>query len=508
MSMHRAMLVLIPLLSVFAWAVRPDDLGSPPTKLEQQRVLNLIPSGHVQPHKQMAHAPETQLGASSLAQLAEPEPVVHAGSSAHHPHQKKEETSGVGEPVAYGEPVTSDADLKKEEVMVLGKEMVTEGQCVTHCDGATDVLKHLVKKERHVEVACMIGGSLAFLIALICVSIWIGMSVKPRVPGYWKNGSQLMPFSISNAFDDEYDVTEELLPVVQKLVDMTTIPDLLGVGHDAAWQTHKRFKVTKVMRIESGRHWNQYATAKSVTPKFADSLKEMPEELRKDTEERWKKIEADHAERENDPVVGPFLKKLGLDRSRNEKMLFHGSPLAGARNRSGEVIFPTEAQAPMNAIKKTGFDERLGSANGMLGSGTYFGDAITKADSYAGRYHEWPDGKDPGSVGEVAAMFLARVAVGCPYITNQSLEQLRRPPCLQGHFDASLCGATVNHGEPWNKKGVELEVCEHARCDSVIADPPMIDNHPWATAFREFVLYEKRCYPEYLFYYERLDAEK
>lgn len=474
------MIVLIPLLSMFAWAVRPE-VGSLPKKLEQQVALDLVPSGHVHHHNHTAAAREAHFNGSNLAQLAQ--------TSARH-----------------NTPEPSNADLLKEEVKVNGKEMVTENQCVKHCDGATDVLKHLVSQERHVEVFCMLGGTLAFLTALVCVSIWIGMGVKPPPPRYWKNGGHCC-CSFSNDFDAEYDVTDQLLPVVQRLVDMTTVPHLLGVGHDAAWQTHKRFKVTKVMRIESGRHWNQYANARGVTPRFADSLKEMPEDLRKDTEERWKKIQGDHAERENDPIVGPFLKKLGLDRSRNEVMLFHGSPLAGARNRSGEIIFPTEAQAPMNAIKKTGFDERLGNAKGMLGAGTYFGDHITKADSYAGRYHEWPEGKDPGSVGECAAMFLARVAVGTPYITSQSLEQLRRPPCLQGTFDATLCAAEVNHGLPWNKKGVTLEVTERARFDAVIADPPMTDGHPWATEFREYVLYEKRCYPEFLFYYERLDAE-
>jgi len=397
----------------------------------------------------------------------------------------------------------TDADIRAGEVNENGKEMMSEKKC----EGAMDVMTSLINQERHVEVFFKVGGCIAFLIALICVSIWIGMGVKPLPPSYWKNGKYCC-CSFSNDFDDEFDVTEKLGPVVQRLVDMTNKPHLLGVGHDASWQTHKRFKVTKVVRVESGRHWNQYATALKVTPLYKDSLQEMPAALRNDTDERWKSIQSDHAERWNDPVVGPFLKKLGLDHSRNEMMLFHGSPLAGARNRKGEIIFPTEAQAPMNAIKKTGFDERLGSAKGMLGSGTYFGDSIGKADSYAGRYHEWPDGKDPGSVGETAAMFLARVAVGCPYITTQSLEQLRRPPCLQGHFDSNLAAAEVSYGQPWSKKGLEMEVCEHCRCDAVIADPPMTDEHPWATEFREFVLYEKRCYPEFLIYYERLEAEE
>ena len=49
---------------------------------------------------------------------------------------------------------------------------------------------------------------------------------------------------------------------------------------------------------------------------------------------------------------------------------------------------------------------------------------------------------------------------------------------------------------------------KHARFDAVIAEPPMSDDHPWATEFREFVLYEKRCYPEFLIYYERHDESQ
>jgi len=479
----RALLVLVPLLSISAWATRPVETPANPEK----QVLNLVASGHVQVAR---HQPGKQPLAANLAQLAE---------TVHHIAPKAE--TAAGEVAAVENEIVDGLPDKKEMVLIDEARKGADGK---KCEGVTDVLFELLTQDRKLEVFFMIGGTVAFLIALVCVSIYIGMGLKPPPPRYWNNGAHFC-CSFNNDFDEEFDVTTELLPVVQKLFDMTTASHALGVGVDAAWQTHKKFKVTKVVRIESGRHWTQYATALNVTQPYEKCLDQMPAELRKDTQERWQAVRDDHLERENDPLVGPFLKSLGLDSSRNETMLFHGSPLAGARNRSGEVIFPTEAQAPMNAIKKTGFDERLGNAKGMVGAGTYFGDHVAKADSYAGRYHEWPDGKDPGSVGEKAAMFLARVAVGCPYVTKQSLEQLRRPPCLQGHFDANLCGAEVQFGLPYPKKGVELEVCEHARFDAVIAEPPMTDNHPWATEFREFVLYEKRCYPEFLIYYERHD---
>ncbi|CAE7931950.1 Tnks [Symbiodinium necroappetens] len=42
-----------------------------------------------------------------------------------------------------------------------------------------------------------------------------------------------------------------------------------------------------------------------------------------------------------------------------------------------------------------------------------------------------------------------------PYKTNQSLEQLRRPPCVQGHFDLNLFwNDEVHIGRPWREKGV------------------------------------------------------
>merc|ERR1711957_1002526 len=131
--------------------------------------------------------------------------------------------------------------------------------------------------------------------------------------------------------------------------------------------------------------------------------------------------------------------------------MFHGCPGAGARDKQGAAQFQTESESPVHCVKRQGLDDRLGCVTGMYASGAYFADMASKADQYAGRYNAPPE----GSVGEQATMFLVRVVLGCPYLTNQSLEQLRRPPCIEGHFDLNLSwNERVQIGLPWREKGV------------------------------------------------------
>jgi len=162
-------------------------------------------------------------------------------------------------------------------------------------------------------------------------------------------------------------------------------------------------------------------------------------------------------------------------------------------------MYLSEEQSPVGVIKQQGFDDRLGSISGMLGSGTYFADKASKADCYSGRYNQFND--DYTSVGEEATMFLARVVMGTPYLTKQSLEQLRRPPCLHGHFDLNLTFRPVTIGRPWpEKEGVEFQICEHPRFDSVISD---LNVDGMTKLYREFVVYDKQTYPEFCITYRR-----
>merc|ERR1712136_355432 len=227
--------------------------------------------------------------------------------------------------------------------------------------------------------------------------------------------------------------------------------------------------------------------------KTATTLGSMQPNLRKRTEDSMNKIERTHLERQLDPVVASFLRTLKLDTQKNEVLLFHGCPGAGAKDEHGNVLFHKETESPMWAILRQGFDDRLGNVKGMYGAGTYFADMSSKADQYAGRYN--PNMHPEGSIGERATMFLARVTLGCPYLADQSLEQLQRPPCIHGHFDLKLSwNDDVLIGKPWKEKGVEFQICDHARFDSVLGDL-VIDGR--RKLYREYMVYENQCYPEY-----------
>jgi hypothetical protein len=333
-----------------------------------------------------------------------------------------------------------------------------------------------------------------FAIVMICAYLY-GPKTKPSPPKYWITPS-------INRFNDNYraevDVTSELEEIMQQLLDSTT--KAIGVGRDGKWATHKGLKVTKVVRIENGHLWTKYAnTLDSVRP-VEEKMKRMTDTERENAYDALGKIKQVHADRDlKCSAFANFVRGLQLDESRNERLLFHGSPHVGARNEAGEILYQTEDQSPLYAIKAIGFDERLGSVKGMYGSGTYFADMASKADQYAGMYN--PPGSPNGSVGETAAMFLARVTLGTPYSTAKSLEGLRRPPCVHGHFDMGLLfNDDVSIGTPWRDKDLSFQICNHDRFDSVMGDLT-IDGQK--KLYREYIVYDNQSYPEFLIYYER-----
>jgi len=363
------------------------------------------------------------------------------------------------------------------------------------CDSATDVLENLLAQEKWIEFVLLVGGVLTSLVALTSCSVLMGTWVKPRPPRYWSS----RPWSpFTDRYDVEVDVTREYGEAVQRLLDITTRRDFMGLGRDGRWATHKAFRVLKVTRIERGAEWSHYARLRNAILPVKDSLKRMQKIWASYTQQSLTAIEAAYREKERDPLVKRFLSGLWLDASRNEWLLFHGSPNAGARDQHGNVLYPSEEISPAYAIKRSGFDDRLASVKGMYGAGTYFGDHASKADQYAGMYHPAGTG---GSVGEVATMFLARVVMGTPYVTDQSLEYLRRPPCIHGEFDLNLFWNTeVAMGRPWQDKGVRFQICDHPRFDSVIAG---LDVDGKTRLYREYVVYDKQCYPEFCVTYQR-----
>lgn len=367
------------------------------------------------------------------------------------------------------------------------------------CKSAKDYLKAQLEADKYWELFLYFLLCMAFVALITSGSFVLGVYLKPRPPSYWSN--RRMNF-LTDQYDEEVDVTEELREPVQKLLDLTTKSSAMGVGRDGKWATHKAFKVVKVTRCENGPLWSEYARVRYQIPPTDDLMSKMPKAWRKYTETALRHVEEKMAERDADPVVSNFLSTLELDGTRNERLMFHGSPGAGCRGGDGTIMFQTEEASPTHAIKTAGFDERLGNVKGMYGSGTYFADMASKCDQYAGRYN--PIDHPKGTVGEQAKMFLARVTLGCPFLTNQSLEQLRRPPCVEGHFDLNLSwNQEVSFGRPWREKGVSFRVCHHKRFDSVMGDF-VIDGAK--KLYREYVVYGKQAYPEFCVTYERLAA--
>uniref|UniRef100_A0A7S1WGW2 PARP catalytic domain-containing protein n=1 Tax=Alexandrium catenella TaxID=2925 RepID=A0A7S1WGW2_ALECA len=358
-----------------------------------------------------------------------------------------------------------------------------------------DDCKGLLEAKAHELV--VVGAT----IFLACLSIGItcffcGRKVKPRLPRYWRSWP---PNPWSDSFFREVDVTDKLRVPVQRLFDLTTRPDLMGLGMDGAWATHKGLRVLKVTRIENGRLWSRYVRNRENMKSVDKLLRYMGTEGRMAAESALKIVEEAHAERMTDRAVKSFIDSLGMDKGRNERLLFHGSPSEGSKNAAGEVLFPSRECSPTYAIEHSGFDDRLGTLKGMYGAGTYFADMASKADQYAGRYND--PGSPQGSVGEKAVIFLSRTVLGCPYVTNQSLEQLRRPPCVEGHFDLNLYwNEDVQFGKQWRDKGLPLTICDHKRFDSVVGDF-MVDGK--RRLYREYVVYDMQCYPEFKVEYER-----
>jgi hypothetical protein len=321
----------------------------------------------------------------------------------------------------------------------------------------------------------------------------------------------------------------------------------MGKGRDGSWMTHKGLKVLKVVRIEDGKLWSQYMNTRRHIGLCESMVDSMPLQLQDQTLQANKIVEESMEQftRNKNTDAGiiraisrgltaksgfstfspnktaktlsrtfsfagtrqipltEFIDTLKLDYGRNEVLLFHGAQGRGARDNNGDVRFHSEATSPVGAIKQQGFDDRLAPTSGMFGSGTYFANMVSKADCYAGKYNDNDTRAQMGSVGEHAFMFVSRVTLGTPYLTKQSLEQLRRPPCVHGHFDLCLSfNQEVKIGRPWLDKGVEFAVCDHPRFNSVIGDFEIEGSRK---LYREFIVYGKQCYPEFCVTYERTE---
>jgi len=146
-----------------------------------------------------------------------------------------------------------------------------------------------------------------------------------------------------------------------------------------------------------------------------------------------------------DPPLEGDLQSLveDCDKNINEVLLFHGTK-----------------HTAVDDIVTTGFDDRLSGQRSIYGQGSYFASQICKSLQYV----------DPG---DKAMIFVSRVLVGNPWFAREVDPTMRLPPTKNGRV-----------------------------CDSVIARPGHIRNHPSLNGIQchqEFVIFERcQAYPEYL----------
>ena len=243
-----------------------------------------------------------------------------------------------------------------------------------------------------------------------------------NAPAYWD--ARLL---MSAAPTHRIDVTHEMKDSILWLMQTTSTPHLHGIGRNSHGKKFERFVVRKVERIENHHLWRAYVLQRDAirANDRARSMSVIP------------------------PVAtARFKSPFGarMDIGSNEQLLFHGTK---------------DGVAPQ--ICERGFDERISALHGLYGAGNYFAESSSKSDQYV----------PPGTKN---FMFLCRVVLGTPFVTGEQYPSdmgIRRPPCVEGHFDA---------------------VCDHVRCDSLLANCQRIDPASYLPYHREFVVYEgKQC---------------
>ncbi len=233
-----------------------------------------------------------------------------------------------------------------------------------------------------------------------------------------------------------YDVTDELGEEMQEVMSATCVPAHIGIGRDSHGLKHRGFKVVKVERIQSSRHWLEYASKKN----FVRAKQDVEQPLVVKTDRDW----------------------MEIDRDVNEYYFFHGT--------KPEWV---------SVIKKHGFEERVAS-NGLFGHGIYFAENSSKSDEYI-----TPDPQG------ICYIFLSRVTLGNPFISTNMHKDIKRPPCIKGHFDTEVRG------------------CDHERHDSIVGE---VESPQYPNAllkrYREFIVYDRsQCYPEFLVSFKRVNEE-
>ena len=259
---------------------------------------------------------------------------------------------------------------------------------------------------------------------------------------------------------------ERIMHQFQLLLSLTCKTDKIGIGKDGNGMTHKFLRILKVTRVENEVLWRSYSSKRALIPPPSHLLSDV----------KTADIE--------------ITKQLGLDVTKNEHLLFHGSP-----------------PQLVDIITSQGFDERVSRTSGFFGAGIYFSECSSKADAYCGRNvsinqderkmndeEKVNDDKKTksGSIGEKAKMIVSRVILGDAHFTNKPLKGIRRPPCVLGHIN---CNHNHNQSSSQN----------HKLCNSVISTHVV---NKLLKNYREFVIYDRELsYPEFVVEYERTNLD-
>jgi len=200
------------------------------------------------------------------------------------------------------------------------------------------------------------------------------------------------------------DVTEEYRDLIMDLMHSQGVDDL---------------RVGKVFHLENVALWKQYVSChssiKAHLPKrqgLNDCAGQLGEVKCKCVRE-W------------------MREKVGLDVEGSEAMLFHGT-----------------VRKYVKYILTQGFDTRVGALEGKYGAGCYFAEDVQKSLQYM----------KPGSKGKMI-LFLARVCLGYPYISESRMPFVRRAPV--GKRSGRVCDSVIG---VTSKKYREFIVYDRHQC--------------------------------------------
>ena len=233
------------------------------------------------------------------------------------------------------------------------------------------------------------------------------VEVSTEYPSYWS----FIDGGSSSKLSQREDVTANLKSYVERAMNQWAEPDSHGRGQDSHRQKFEKFRVLSIALVQTPHLWKRYAAHRESAEDETGQL-EFPDaaDVEKLAEEQSTKKLMTTQIPKTSKFKPPGRFRSTLAKKSNEYYLFHGS-----------------TPSLNDIIAEQGFDPRVSKA-GLLGHGTYFAETASKADQYV----------PPSSKGGSLVMFLARVTLGSPHITNSVMTNLTRPPDIDGNQISKL----------------------------------------------------------------------